>query len=562
MPDLDTDVIETFCGLVDDIHDLLSVSLTCSVLWRIAIRQLLRTHTIHLKSRKAIRGFRLFILNQKPTRAHHIHSLVIPQIAWTRTTGRIDDVGQLMDILDCAVNLHSLDLSLDAYHVEPGRASSAFAGMVALRHLSLADPDLRWAHEALNALRSPPVTLCLMLATHLNQTFSSPSILTSIHLDWVSFSRNNSFLSLPQFRSVRSVIITQVKHEPRLEPLLHLFPCLEGTLRLRITAPKNMIRFASPARLAGIQEENKRTQEVSHWARLDRLDCESTTAFMLALQCPVRHLTIDRFDTPLLANIRMQHLVVTDIHFPQDLGAALKGCTRTALSLAGGPTHVVLIVRYEAEDYALNNERPNRPIPRRNENTVFESAVQALASFPHLTHARLVFHCSKEYSFKDDLDLDEYDFVHQMRECASISPPSPPALAAACPTLRYLVVTAAGRDETQPDIAPHGRWLRTRAWRVVLLVEGDGCRRGADTDGELEEPAPRMLEELSHYAVGRLIEDEDMGLPEEWETITVFLLSLALYLLTCSNLKLARYLDKEVVTTVTRKTEVSSQSAA
>ncbi|KAI1786148.1 hypothetical protein LXA43DRAFT_1085591 [Ganoderma leucocontextum] len=526
MPDLDTDVMEAVCDSVDDIHDLLSVSLTCSVMWRMAIRQLLRTHTIHLKSRKAIRGFRDFILNQKPTRAHHIHSLVIPRNAWSWTIDdgcRIDDVGQLMDILDCAVNLHSLDLSLDAYHVEPGRASSAFAGMVALGHLSLADPDLRWAHEALSALRSPPVTLCLkielsdetraslpVLATHLNQTFSSPSILTSLHLDWVSFSRNNSFLSLPQFRSVRSVIITQVKHEPRLEPLLHLFPCLEGTLRLRITAPKNMIRFASPARLAGIQEENKRAQEVSRWARLDRLDCESTTAFLLALQCPVRHLTIDRFDTTLLANIQMQHLVVADIHFPQDL-AALKGCTHT-LSIAGGPTHVVLIVRYDAEDYALNNECPNRPIPRWNENTVFESAVQALASFPHLTHARLVFHCSKEYSFKDD--LDEYDFVHQMRECASISPPSPRALAAACPALRYLVVTAAGRDETQPDIAPHGRWLRTRAWRVVL-VEGEGCRRRADTDGE--EPAPRMLEELSHYAVGRLIEDEDMGLPEEWE---------------------------------------------
>ncbi len=390
MPDLDTDVMEAICGSIDDIRDLLSVSLTCSVMWQIAIRQLLRTHTIHLTNRKAIQGFREFILNQKPTRAHHIRSLVIPETAWTtdkRAVPYIDVGEELTDIFDCAVNLDTLDLSLDKYYsAEPARASSAFAGMGALKHLSLSDPYLFWAPVALSALRSPPLTLCLrtetlsrlapsvrsapLLKTYFDH-FRFPSTLTSLHLDYIDL-YDDSFLGLPQFRSVRSVIIRQAAGEPLLGVFLHLFPCLDGTLRLRLTALMNRTLSAGSGRPAQIQKENRCAQDVFHWERLDRLDCESTTVFMLGLRCPVRHLTIDSFDTSIIADIRMQHLVVTSIHFPQDI-AAIEDYTRTH-SLAGGfsPTHVVLIVRYEAEDYRAD-EGSSSFVPRRNENIVFVS---------------------------------------------------------------------------------------------------------------------------------------------------------------------------------------------
>ena len=386
MPDLDEDVMEAICGSIDNIHDLLSVSLTCSVMWRIAIRQLLRTHTIHLKSAKTIRGFREFILNQKPTRAQHIRSLVIPESAWIpdKTLLYIGDAGdQLMDILDCATNLDTLSLFLhEFYRAGPARISSAFACMRALRHLSLSDPYLNWVH-ILSALPVPPVTLCLRtttcltlplhnallkLATSLDRFRTTSSLLTSLHLDWICL--DDVFLGLPQFRSVRSLIITEVRGEPKLDALLYLFPHLDGTFRLRLTLRDNRRLSSNTQRLALIREENTRAQEASLWERLDRLDCEATTAFMLGLQCPVRHLTVDCFDTGLLADIRMQHLVVTFIPFPHGLGA-FEDRTR-ASSLASGLTHVVLVIVYEAEDYR-DDDGPADFTPRRNGNTVFVS---------------------------------------------------------------------------------------------------------------------------------------------------------------------------------------------
>ena len=66
----------------------------------------------------------------------------------------------------------------------------------------------------------------------------------------------------------------------------------------------------------------------------------------------------------------MQHLVVTFIPFPHGL-AAFEDRTR-ASSLASDPTHVVLVIVYEAEDYR-DDDGPADFTPRRNGNTVFVS---------------------------------------------------------------------------------------------------------------------------------------------------------------------------------------------
>ncbi|PIL27929.1 hypothetical protein GSI_09964 [Ganoderma sinense ZZ0214-1] len=526
IPDLDEDVMETICAFTEDIHDLLSVSLACSTMWRIAIRQLLRTQTIRLNSRKVICGFREFILNQKPTRAQHIRSLAILHDAWSpgHRLFHLNDMGdQLMDILDCAVNLDTLDLSLDNFEFNRAdryaRLSSAIASMRALRHLSLSDPYLLGTIIVLNALSSPPVTICirsttifpvpflipppspLKIATALDRFQSTPSVLTSLHFDFISL--NEDTFALPQIRSVRSVFVSEVRGGPRLDVLLHLFPNLDGTLRLRLTPQERFRLFDNELRLAQIRDDNRRTQEVHHWARLDMLDCEAMTAFAFALQCPVRRLTISRFDSRVLADMRPQHLVVTSIRLPQDL-TLINDCTRTPSLCAGSQaSHVVLVLAHEAQDHRAENVDF---MPRRSENVVFKSAVQALAFFPHVTHARLVFECYKDHPFRDE--LDEYDLVHQMRECASISPDG--RILAACPSLRCLVVTAAGRDESQAGIPSHGGWFATRAWRVV---EGNDRQR---TTGRAE-PASRRLEELSDYAARSIIEAEDLGLPDELE---------------------------------------------
>lgn len=213
--------MEAICSSMDDMHDLLSVSLTCSVMWRIAIRQLLRKHTIRLNTRKAIRGFRDFILNQRPTRAPHIHSLAVTESAWAFSeSDTIDAEDHLMDILECAVNLDALSLYLHLRYTQLTRVISAFAGMRAVRYLSLEDPQLRWAQDALGALRCTPRTLRLSKGgkgafasdppaasfSQLFSRFSGSSALTSLHLDCIPM-YDNSFLGLPPFRSVRSLTI-------------------------------------------------------------------------------------------------------------------------------------------------------------------------------------------------------------------------------------------------------------------------------------------------------------------------------------------------------------------
>ena len=77
-------------------------------------------------------------------------------------------------------------------------------------------------------------------------------------------------------------------------------------------------------------------------------------------------------------------------------------------------------------------------------------------------------------------------------------------------------MTVAGRDETEDDVAARG-WIRTRAWQVVDAPEGQGQARGSVEGKDSRKRAARTLEQLSDYDTKRVIEDEDLGLPEGWE---------------------------------------------
>lgn len=363
---LDTDVLHAICGSIDGIHDLLSMSLTCSMMWRIAMRQLFMTHIIRLASCKAIQRFRLFIINHETTCAHHIRSLVIPEIVWIVpeiTMTLPNHVGQLMDILDCAVNLRRLDLCLDPVHAEPARISSAFARLSALWHLSLVDPGLDWAPHALSALPSSLRTLCVGGGDRfarlppppgghflqLISRFSTSSTLTVLLLDRIPM-HEDSVIGLPRFPSVRSLTIAQpLEREPRLYPLLHLFPSLDGTLRLRLYFSTRVRLFNNSDRRIGIREENRRAQEASRWTSLDRLDCDSGIADMLALQCAVNHFTIDSFDLKAIVGIKPKHLVVASLKLHFYLSPTWRH-PRTPVP-GPYPTHIVLITSRPSADY-------------------------------------------------------------------------------------------------------------------------------------------------------------------------------------------------------------------
>ena len=115
----------------------------------------------------------------------------------------------------------------------------------------------------------------------------------------------------------------------------------------------------------------------------------------------------------------------------------------------------------------------------------------------------------------DYRDLDR--LVRKMRAASVSTSGSPPRrVLAACPALRCFVMTIAGRDETEDDVAARG-WIRTRAWRVVDTPERQGQARGSAEGKGSRKRAARTLEQLSDYDTRRVIEDEDLGLPEAWE---------------------------------------------
>ena len=366
IPGLDIDVLEVICGSINGIHDLLSVSLTCSLMWGISTRELLRTHTIHLRSRKAIRSFHTFILNHNTTHAHLVRSLVVPETVWHRgATMLYNDAGHLMDILDRAVKLDNLCLCFaDEFHAEPARISSAFVGLSALTSLSLIDPGQRWARLALSALQAPLQTLCVRPADKSNVLpspsperylrmflrFSSSATLTSLRLAQVPM-YDNSFSNLPQFPSVRSLGITSpLERGPRLNALLHLFPSLDGTLYFFQDSEQSVHHSMDPTTLTEIQEENRHAQDVSRWAGLDKLECSSATASMLALRCPVRHLTIDSFCHETVISVRPKHLVVAPLRLPFYLSPWRHLETHT-YAACPYTTHVVVISSYVSKDY-------------------------------------------------------------------------------------------------------------------------------------------------------------------------------------------------------------------
>ncbi|KAM5536468.1 hypothetical protein V8D89_009904 [Ganoderma adspersum] len=432
-----------------------------------------------------------------------------------------EDIRQVLEILGCAVNLNSLHLSLDHLYSVIPPVSSPFLTFEALRHLTLCEPltpwERSWIHHALRALRAPLATLRIETSNY--QSHSSPSVLaslfdrnlshfstsstlTSLHLARIPM-YDDSFLGLPRFPSVRSLTIAKrLPREPKLDALLHLFPSLSGTLRLR---------------RAEIKAANTRAQTAFRWTRLDRLDCESSTAQMLALQCPVRHLTIDAFDLFAVAAVQPRHVVIDSVHLPfyYDISQPL---AETPMPIA--TTHVVLIMLCEAEEYEEAKINFYQPDSIRWE-TVLRHAAYSLSAFPHATHARLVVHCYNDRPSDDDL----YDLMCHSRAVASAptslstgdgsGPPS--SVLAACPALRCFVMTAAGRDETESD-PPFQRWMCTRAWRAVVAREGRGHTQegGAEEQDDDKDPL-RTFEELSDYKAERVIEDEDMGLSEEWE---------------------------------------------
>ncbi|PIL27928.1 hypothetical protein GSI_09963 [Ganoderma sinense ZZ0214-1] len=437
----------------------------------------------------------------------------------------IEDDEQVMEILDLTVNLNSLELSLDSSYLAVQRVSSAFSTLEVLQHLSLSEPllpaDRSWVPHALRALRAPLISLRITTSRYLSHStpsalaihfdrnvshFATSSTLTSLHLTRIPM-YDGTFLGLPRFPSVRSLTVDQrLPREPKMDALLHLFPSLDRWLHLRVEHWKALDIASNPQELAAIQAANTRAQEAFRWTKLDKLDCESSTALMLALRCPVRHLTIDCFDIPAIVRVQPRHVVIDSIRLPLhcDISHPLAATPEPVST-----THVVLIMVCNAQEY--RNAKSNLyQTDNIRWDTVVRHATYPLSAFSHATHARLVLHCSTGCT--SDVNEEVEDLIRNSHDAAtSAGRPPHPGILAACSALRFFILTVDVRDETKSDPTLQ-RWVGTRAWRVTNEREGQGLTErpgGGD--------APSKFEELNEYEATMIMEDEDMSLPEGWE---------------------------------------------
>ncbi|KAI1791969.1 hypothetical protein LXA43DRAFT_972764 [Ganoderma leucocontextum] len=75
MPSLDLDVLGTICAFLMEYPDLLSLSLTCSALRPVAVRNMLRNRPVVLKRVDAISKFHDFVFSDAATRLQHVTAL-------------------------------------------------------------------------------------------------------------------------------------------------------------------------------------------------------------------------------------------------------------------------------------------------------------------------------------------------------------------------------------------------------------------------------------------------------------------------------------------------------
>ena len=315
-PPLDLDILSAICAFLTDYPDLMSLSLTCSVFRPLAIRTMLRTRPIVLKTVDTILKFHDFVFSDAAARIPHILALVIEE-AYDETQPDPERseraIEALIAILRHAPCLMSLQLSSATGgqllgYLHDRRVSAAIGEVVSLRELTI--KGQMEATDFIGAVRSPltKLTLCFLLnptggSLDWSSTFISTTLshfkdsLESLSIEGSGVRLECSSLGSPaptftQFNNVRSLTLNELVALPHLSILLELFPNLDGNVHLTGFA---CYRVAGPGSTQNecynifkrVREENGRAQKRRWWMRIKRLICDAETLFVLNLQCPI-----------------------------------------------------------------------------------------------------------------------------------------------------------------------------------------------------------------------------------------------------------------------------------
>ena len=316
---LDLDVLDNICAFLPEYPDLLSLSLTCSVVRPLAIRNLLRNRRVVLKNVDAILKFHNFVFADPDSRLQHVTALKII-VAQNENRSHLDSgngeraVESLLAILSQTPSLTSLELLSGwewGYFDDP-RISAALSSLETLRELRIAG-NLSKTANFIRVVRSPlaklafwfmpsadglgwtPASLCTTLS-HVAQSLETLTIKSSVIR---IVERLPDSLPTPmQFHTVRSLTLDHLRYPPHLPSLLELFPNLDGTLHLigdGYEDPEDRGDWDPGDKsdfllfLRSIRAQNGGAQEERRaWPRgLARLICDADTLFALNLKCPI-----------------------------------------------------------------------------------------------------------------------------------------------------------------------------------------------------------------------------------------------------------------------------------
>ncbi|PIL31107.1 hypothetical protein GSI_05803 [Ganoderma sinense ZZ0214-1] len=355
---------------------------------------------MRLSTEESIDGFYRFIFAKEAARAPYIYGLKLPdpENLYGSDFGPSDPQfrtlnDRLVTILQAAIHLEYIffpitdnldpvltiaakmtslcELSIYLIYDSPWEFLSTFRSSLHsldIREGDIDDSESVSAGRLHNHLANFAPTLEVLKLQYFNNFDIMPSFMTT------------------QFTAVRSLTISNVILFDHLtmEILLRLFPGLDRTLDLDTLQPTHGEDVYLDWR-----EVNKDVQKTRAWPRLDRVVCEAEGVFLMALQCPIRHMETrvpcdqKRYLAPALRHNYPQrlHCVVTFVDGLDDLDGELfpsEGAERL--------THLSMVARLEV-GWPPKFRLTQIPWPQFR-----DKMIASLSHLRRLTHLRLVFH--------------------------------------------------------------------------------------------------------------------------------------------------------------------------
>ena len=524
---LNFDILRLVCDHLTDVPDVLSLSRTCSALQEDALRRRLRMAPVKLLNAELLNSFHTFIFSNAPSRAPHVYGLQFLAPYYYQVAERSDSLvvdRRLASILVAAVHIQYLDF---ATSISP-LVFDAVIKLTTVRELRVfTDAYQQPLCARLSAFRSPlrylhversGLTTDSISASYLHDRLShlAPT-LEFLDLDDFPISIPPSSVTT-QFTTVRSLRLRTpfASDSDTLDVLLRLFPKLHNLLDLG----RFLGNIGEDEGLA-FQERSKEVQKRHTWSSLDRLVCDALTAFLLALQCPIRRMDIEvrpPDGSSFLARF-LCHNSPPKLHVSLTLysgfSAVLDGLF--PIETAEKLTHLVIFanlgVRYSfGARRKANNVHwdrfivsPRLSTPGRAQLiptcflTYQGKLISSIAHLRRLTHLRIVFHAAVYQSAWYPLPDED---LMQTGRGIDLLPTTARLFDAMPPTLKYLFLTTCGHTYIIPhkDRCPVfrqqtlDRWLSSGACRVVhdkedyhLLSVALGLNPYLDITGEAAE---------------------------------------------------------------------------